>query len=114
MTPESLLHDFGLPAFLLVVLGTVVYRSTVYVGRRLFDQHEGIVTIVAKRHVEFLDNLEQSNSAMLTAQQEHSRDCNQQHAHEADESHAASSRFARFLRSAVLEMSMRNSRLETK
>ena len=57
MTPESLLHDFGLPAFLLVVLGTVVYRSTVYVGRRLFDQRDGIVTIVATRHVEFLDNL---------------------------------------------------------
>ena len=78
MTPESLLHDFGLPAFLLVVLGTVVYRSTVYVGRRLFDQHDGIVTIVAKRHVEFLDNLEQSNSAMLTAQQEHSREMTEQ------------------------------------
>jgi diadenosine tetraphosphate (Ap4A) HIT family hydrolase len=78
MSAETMLQDFGFPAFLLVVLGTMTYRSTVYVGRRLFDQHDGIVTIVAKRHVEFLDNLEQSNNAMLTAQQEHSREMTEQ------------------------------------
>lgn len=78
MSAETMIQDFGFPAFLLVVLGTMTYRSTVYVGRRLFDQHDGVVTIVAKRHVEFLDNLEQSNNAMLAAQQEHSREMAEQ------------------------------------
>ncbi len=78
MSAETMLQDFGFPAFLLVVLGTMTYRSTVYVGRRLFDQHDGIVTLVAKRHVEFLDNLEQSNNSMLTAQQQHSREMAEQ------------------------------------
>ena len=50
----------------------------VYLGCRLFDPHDGIVTIVAKRHVEFLDNLEQSNNAMLVAQQVHSREMTEQ------------------------------------
>lgn len=78
MTAETIIQDFGFPAFLLVVLGTMTYRSTVYVGRRLFDQHDGVVTLVAKRHVEFLDNLEQSNNSMLTAQQQHSREMTEQ------------------------------------
>lgn len=78
MSAETMLQDFGFPAFLLVVLGTMTYRSTVYVGRRLFDQHDGVVTLVAKRHVEFLDNLEQSNNSMLTAQQQHSREMTEQ------------------------------------
>ena len=78
MTPEALLHDFGLPVSILVVLGTVLYRSVVYVSRRLLDPHNGVVTIVATRHVEFLDNLEQSNNAMLAAQQEHSREMTEQ------------------------------------
>ena len=78
MTPEALLYDFGLPVSILVVLGTVLYRSVVYVSRRLLDPHDGVVTIVATRHVEFLDNLEQSNNAMLAAQQEHSREMTEQ------------------------------------
>ena len=78
MSAETMIQDFGFPAFLLVVLGTMTYRSTVYVGRRLFDQHDGVVTIVAKRHVEFLDNLEQSNNSMLVAQQQHSREMTEQ------------------------------------
>ena len=78
MSAETIIQDFGFPAFLLVVLGTMTYRSTVYVGRRLFDQHDGVVTLVAKRHVEFLDNLEQSNNSMLTAQQQHSREMTEQ------------------------------------
>ncbi len=78
MSAETMIQDFGFPAFLLVVLGTMTYRSTVYVGRRLFDQHDGVVTLVAKRHVEFLDNLEQSNNSMLTAQQQHSREMTEQ------------------------------------
>ena len=78
MTPEALLYDLGLPVSILVVLGTVLYRSVVYVSRRLLDPHDGVVTIVATRHVEFLDNLEQSNNSMLTAQQQHSREMTEQ------------------------------------
>ena len=78
MTPETVLQNFGFPVFIVVMFAFALYRSLVYMGRRLFDPHEGIVTIVATRHIEFLDNLEKANNAMLTAQQEHSREMAEQ------------------------------------
>ena len=78
MNLETVLQNFGFPALVLVMLALAMYRSMTYLGRRLFDRESGFVTLLATRHIEFLDNLETSNNAMLTAQQEHSLEMQEQ------------------------------------
>lgn len=78
MNLETILQTFGFPALVLMMLALALYRSLNYLGSRLFDREAGFVTLLATRHIEFLDNLERSNNAMLTAQQEHSLEMQEQ------------------------------------
>tara|TARA_R100000005_G_scaffold55456_1_gene27520 strand:- start:3047 stop:3346 length:300 start_codon:yes stop_codon:yes gene_type:complete len=78
MSLETVAESWGFPAFVVCVTGIAVYRVLVFVGRRLLDSKDGIVTTLMTRHIEFLDNLERTNNAMLTAQQQHSREMQEQ------------------------------------
>lgn len=78
MNMETILENFGFPALTVVMLAVSIWKSAMYVGRRLFDPDSGIVTNVAQRHILFLDQLGKTTDGMLEAQKRHAQEMSEQ------------------------------------
>lgn len=61
-TALSIAEKLGVPLVILMFVG----YCTVWAGRRLLAKDDGIISIVATRHVEFLDAMEIQQVEMLT------------------------------------------------
>ena len=62
----SLMEKAGPTLTVIFVLMFMIWRMTRYVGARMLDEDNGILTKVAEKHVEFIDGVQTTNTNLTS------------------------------------------------